>query len=634
MKWPQLNLEQLAANERASIKIGPFGSQLKKSELVASGIHVLGIENVLNNKFDELGERYITEEKFETLKTVEVKPGDVLITMMGTIGEVAIVPEGISKSIMDSHLLRFRPNFELTNSEYVSWLIRGSSATKAAIHGRAHGAIMKGLNSSIIKSLPAPLPPLSEQQRIVTILDQADALRKKRAEADKKAFRILPTLFYKMFGDPATNPKGWLTKPLGEVTIGNPQYGANASATEWTEGSPRYVRITDITDDGRLLKTGVVTLDLDNWAPYQLTTGDLLFARSGNTVGKTYLYHPQDGLCAYAGYLIRFKADQNQVLPWYLFALTQTGYYKSWVETRKRVAGQPNINGKEYASLQVPCPPIALQEAFVERIERLIDLRDKRNTTEKKIRQLYGVLLHRAFTGQLTAKWREAHMKELLAEMEVQAMALESPPPSKRTPMGEPKKRHAGHDMFNKAALAAYITDRCHAPDSPIGRVKLAKLFYLVQKKAEIELTETFMKRAAGPLDDEIHKFLSLARKNKWVILGRDQGDLKPVKPGANVSKAVKQAEKVMGSAKVKVDEMLGQMKSWGYQALERWATVLDAALELGADGKPVTVDEIKESIQGNPEWMKKLDRDEFSDEKIDAALRGLRGFGFITEQQ
>jgi restriction endonuclease S subunit len=309
---------------------------------------------------------------------------------------------------------------------YLHLYLNSSKAKAELLRIQSTTSGLRNLNVSLYLAQPVPLPALSEQRRIVEILDQADALRKKRAEADAKAARILPALFYKMFGDPAMNPKGWPTKLLGEVTIGNPQYGANASAAEWTEGSPRYVRITDITDDGRLLKTGVVTLNLDNWAPYQLTTGDLLFARSGNTVGKTYLYQPQDGLCAYAGYLIRFKADQNQVLPWYLFALTQTGYYKSWVEARKRVAGQPNINGKEYASLQIPCPPIPIQEAFIERIERLIDLRDKRNTTEKKIKQLFGVLLHRAFTGDLTAKWREAHMKELLQEMELQAKALET----------------------------------------------------------------------------------------------------------------------------------------------------------------------------------------------------------------
>jgi len=119
MKWPTVRLEQLAAQESASIKIGPFGSQLKKAELVASGIHIVGIENVISNIFDELGDRYITKEKFSALRSFEVKPGDVLMTMMGTIGEVSIVPPGTSISIMDSHLLRFRPNPKLCTPEYV-----------------------------------------------------------------------------------------------------------------------------------------------------------------------------------------------------------------------------------------------------------------------------------------------------------------------------------------------------------------------------------------------------------------------------------------------------------------------------------------------------------------------------------
>jgi len=154
-----------------------------------------------------------------------------------------------------------------------------------------------------------------------------------------------------------------------------------------------------------------------------------------------------------------------------------------------------------------------------------------------------------------------------------------------------------------------------------------------VQQKAEIELTETFMKRAAGPLDDEIHKFLSLAQKSKWLVLCRGEGDLKPVRPGANVSKAIEQAQKLLGPSKAKVDEMLDQMKGWGYRALERWATVLDASFELTAAGQPATVEGVKDIIQRHPDWVPKLSRDEFSDTNIEAALKGLRGFGFKTNQ-
>ena len=258
----------------------------------------------------------------------------------------------------------------------------------------------------------------------MAILEQADALRQQRRAADEKAQRILPALFHKFFGDPTTNPMGWPVKQLADVTVDKPQYGANASAVEWSEGKPRYVRITDITDDGRLLKKGVMTLDLADWWPYRLVTGDVLFARSGNTVGKTYLYQPGDGLCAFAGYLIRFKPDLHQVQPWYLFALTQTDYYRAWVEARKRVAGQPNINGKEYASLAVPCPPVPLQKTFAELAEQFVDIRDSRDSTDKQIDRLFEVLLHHAFTGELTAGWREAHKDQLEAEMREQLAFL------------------------------------------------------------------------------------------------------------------------------------------------------------------------------------------------------------------
>jgi type I restriction enzyme, S subunit len=424
MDWQNLTIEELASPEKGAIKIGPFGSQLKKEELVDKGIHVVGIENVLQNDFDGVGDRYISHEKFETLRSVEINPGDVLVTMMGTIGKVAIVPENIATTIMDSHLLRIRPNSDLCSSQYLAWLLKGSSSTKRAIAGKAHGAIMKGLNSKIVRSLPAPLPPPSEQNHIVEILDQADALRKLQAEAYKKAERILPAIFYSIFGDPSTNPKRWDMKQLRQTTIGNPQYGANASASEWSDGDPRYVRITDIAENGQLKKDGIVSLKLKDWKQYQLFDGDVLFARSGNTVGKTYLYNKKDGLCAYAGYLIRFKMDASIALPEYIFALTHTGYYKSWVNSKKRVGGQPNINGKEYASFQFPCPPLNIQRSFLEKMKPADVVRTMSELSHDKIQKLFDVLVHRAFSGELTADWRESHMKELLQEMEVQTRIL------------------------------------------------------------------------------------------------------------------------------------------------------------------------------------------------------------------
>jgi type I restriction enzyme S subunit len=354
----------------------------------------------------------------------EICEGDVLVsTVRPNLNAVAVVPPDLDGQIASTGFCVLRPNRAAIVGKYLFYFTTTPNFV-GILSSKVRGAHYPAVSDGDVKEIELPLPTLSEQRRIVEILDQADALRKKHAEADAKAARILPALFYKMFGDPATNPKGWPVKPLGDITIGKPQYGANASAIEWSVEKPRYVRITDITGDGRLLKDGVMTLDLDDWEPYRLVPGDILFARSGNTVGKTYLYRPKDGLCAYAGYLIRFNPDTNQVEPWYLFSLTQTDYYRNWVEARKRVAGQPNINGREYASIRIPCPPVPLQQQFAGMVEELIGIRDSRGTAVEEIGHLLDVLLHRAFTGDLTAKWREAHMKELLAEMKTQAKYL------------------------------------------------------------------------------------------------------------------------------------------------------------------------------------------------------------------
>ena len=347
------------------------------------------------------------------------EPGDLLLSVRAPVGPTNIADRRccIGRGLAAIH----SRDRNILIADFLRYVFKWVEPSLSRV---AQGSTFAAVRRRDVESIEFPLPPISEQRRIVEILDQADELRKKRTEADAKAARILPALFYKVFGDPATNPMGWPIKPLGKVTCGKPQYGANASAINWVSGRPRYVRITDISDAGKLLADGIVTLDLEDWEPYRLVPGDLLFARSGNTVGKTFLYRQEDGPCAFAGYLIRFQADQEQVTPSYLFSLTQTGYYDSWVKARKRVAGQPNINGKEYASFPVPCPPISVQLQFGQMVETTVSLRDRRSMNASRIDRLFNILLYRAFSGDLTAKWREAHMTELLAEMEEQARIL------------------------------------------------------------------------------------------------------------------------------------------------------------------------------------------------------------------
>lgn len=424
MKWPTVRLEHLAVPEKGAIKIGPFGSQLKKEELTSTGIHVVGIENVIRGQFDGLGDRYISESKFQELSSVEIKPGDILITMMGTIGEVAIVPKDNNISIMDSHLLRFRPNLDLCIPEYIKYLIIGGAETRAVLHGRAHGAIMKGLNSSIIRSLPVPLPTLSEQRRIVELLDQADALKKKRSKANAKTVRILPALFYRIFGDPATNPKAWAIRPLSDLGA-QVRYGLG-QPPKASETGVALVRATNISR-GTISSVNMTYVDPMDVPPGKnafLKAEEVIVVRSGAYTGDIAQVTKDWEGCV-AGYDLVITPGESLVGEFIESYLLTTFIQKGYFQNLKARAGQPHLNADQVSATPFLDVPYGLQKKFSECVQYHRALKQKIAIVGQEIESIFAVILHRAFTGDLTAKWREAHMKELLQEMANQAKVLE-----------------------------------------------------------------------------------------------------------------------------------------------------------------------------------------------------------------
>lgn len=161
-----------------------------------------------------------------------------------------------------------------------------------------------------------------------------------------------------------TLPADWEVRPLGALARGPGRYGSSAPGQAFHVDWPRYVRITDIGDEGRLRDGSLASLPPADAAPFRLQEGDLLFARTGATVGKSYLYDPEDGACAHAGYLIRFALDPACCAPAFVARWAQSGFFQRWVRATLRQAAQPNINAGEYAALPVPCPPLAEQQAI------------------------------------------------------------------------------------------------------------------------------------------------------------------------------------------------------------------------------------------------------------------------------
>ena len=165
------------------------------------------------------------------------------------------------------------------------------------------------------------------------------------------------------------------TRSLGSLVSQEPAYGTSARALPRIKDSePRYIRITDFGEDGISLPHEFKTAE--KWASkHVLNAGDLLLARSGATVGKSYLHTALLDPAIYAGYCIRFRFN-DEVLPEFVYGFTKTAEYAAWVAAIQRPAGQPNINKEEFKSLEIPVPPLTVQKQLFEHLDAARKERD------------------------------------------------------------------------------------------------------------------------------------------------------------------------------------------------------------------------------------------------------------------
>ena len=399
--WTFPTLEQLALPVKGAIRIGPFGSALKKDEYSDEGVRVLGIEDVFPNELVSERRKYIPQKKYLELSQYTVSAGDILVTNMGTVGRTCVVPHGLEKSIISSHLIKLTLDQSCAFPSYISWMLNYCPLVISQIKAKCHGAIMAGFNSGLLKELRIPLPHLAEQRRIAAILDQADALRAKRRETLAQLDELQRAIFMEMFGDPVTFPKGCVSSTLGDC-VEEMQYGPRFYNEAYSEEGVRIVRITDLNTAGSLDFDAMPRMDVDaeTQTKFALSAGDIVFARTGATVGKVALMREGDPPCIAGAYFIRMRF-QKHILPEYAYSVLQSSSVQSLIAGQSRQAAQQNFSGPGLRRLPMPIPALERQTQFAQRLEAIRNEKIKHLNGLGLVNDLFSSLQHRAFRGEL-----------------------------------------------------------------------------------------------------------------------------------------------------------------------------------------------------------------------------------------
>jgi len=398
-RWSLKTLSEVAAKIPNAIVDGPFGSNLKLSDYVEAGVPVLQGKNITNDTFEWFDVRFISNKKADELKRSSVRVGDVLLIKIGSIGYSAIVRslQDFSFAIIPANLVKITPHPQVIDTEYLHrWLT--SPAAKQYLVSNASKTAQPALSLGKIKELPVPIPPLPEQRRIAAILDQADALRAKRREALAQLDSLTQSIFFEMFGDPVTNPKGWPRKQtanIGKVITGNTPPRANpvnyGDAIEWIKSdninTPHYY-VTGAQEGLSEVGKSIARI-----AP----AGSILvtcIAGSPDCIGNVAMTDRE----------VAFNQQINAFIP----ESGDAHFYYAQIIVGKRLIQEASTAGMKgmvskgkFEQIRLIVPPADLQREFARRVAMVENLNIAQRASLRELDALFTSIQHRAFRGEL-----------------------------------------------------------------------------------------------------------------------------------------------------------------------------------------------------------------------------------------
>jgi type I restriction enzyme S subunit len=459
--WVWTGLDQLSDGTKNAIKAGPFGSSLKKSVYRPSGFKIYGQEQVIRGDA-HWGDYFISRELFDHLQSCQVKPGDILISLVGTTGKVLILPDDCAPGIINPRLLKLSLNHSGVEPRFIKNLLE-SPSTRAFFKLAAHGGTMEILNLGILKTLPIPLPPLSEQRRIVAEIEkqftrlEAGVAALRRVQANLRRYRaavlkaacegrLVPTeaelartgkrkstfetgeaLLARILTDRRKNwqGRGKYKEPLAPNANDLPQLspgwtwstaeqltllvtsGSRGWGEFYSDEGPLFIRAQDIKTDSLKL-AGIARVALPEKAEgmrSSVENCDLLVTITGANVTKSAIVRGLSEVAFVSQHVALLKLVCRETSPFLFLWIVSPAHGRKSLERWAYGAGKPGLSLEQVRGLPIPLPPLAEQTRIVAEVERRLSVVEELEAVVsanlQRATRLRQSILQKAFTGEL-----------------------------------------------------------------------------------------------------------------------------------------------------------------------------------------------------------------------------------------
>ncbi|MCM3230897.1 restriction endonuclease subunit S [Bacillus altitudinis] len=396
-------------------------------ELLDEGIPFLSAESVKKGKIDfNLKRGYISREDHEKyIKKCKPQRDDIFMIKSGaTTGNVAMVETDEEFSIW-SPLALIRADKEIIQPKYLYYFI-GSAAFREQVEISWSFGTQQNIGMKVIENLFISIPPLHLQEKLVHYIEKKVVQIDKLIEMKELNIKLLEQQRQSIITEAVTKglnpnvkmkdsgvewigeiPEHWDTKKIKYLIQEKLLYGANESAELDDEKLPRYIRITDIDELGNLKNETFKSIPLDIANKYVVKKGDILLARSGATVGKSYI-HKEEKEASYAGYLIKLRARTLELAE-YIYYFTNSSLYKQWINSILIQATIQNVSAEKYANLSIPVPndeneikSILLNIKFKEK--EILEVINKLKEQIEKLKEYRQSLIYEAVTGKIDVR--------------------------------------------------------------------------------------------------------------------------------------------------------------------------------------------------------------------------------------